>query len=323
VIRVSGILALLLLAAPVSANPVPESVGVEFNALPKRVVERGAIEDRRRLVANYGAYGIDLLDSRTLGYMARHFEQLRDELAESQHPPYAPSYRLHDWYRAHACTAEDRVIMLRSLRAWLRQPLQEAPIHGAMRLGDFGDQVPNAVMETRVVAAELLADWADHDALPAIRALRDSLKRHPNAGRGSMNDLGFCLRQSILRIVEPECAGLFVVVRRGEITCRRGVETATAIECELGSRRYRPLTIQERSRLASLLIPCQRAPSSRWWGGGHRLRIIYPDGLVAHLSATEPGVVRYEDNSRMTRREPLPLKSPALHEFLKALTERR
>lgn len=322
-IRLFAVLVLLIFTAPALANPVPERSAVEFNALPKRVVEGGAIEDRRRLVADYGAYGIDLLEQPTLAYMVSHFEQLRDELAESQRPPHAPSYRLQDWYRAHARTAEDRAVMLHALRAWLSEAVHEAPIRGGMRLADFEDQVPNAVMETRLVAAELLADWSDHDALPAIRALEDSLKRHPNAGRGSMKDTGLCLRQSILRIAEPKRAGFFVAVPNGGIACHRRLETAIAVECDAGGGRCRTLTLQERSRLAKLLISCDRAPSSSWVGGPGRLRITYPDGLVAELSATEPGVVRYSDNSRMTYREPLALENARLYEFLKTFAERR
>jgi hypothetical protein len=323
-IRLLGVLAILLLpVASASSNPVPNDVAVELNALPRRVVEGGTMEDRRRLIANCGAHGIDLLDPPTLTYMAMHFNELRDELAESQRPPHAPSGRLQEWYRARTRSAEDRMLMLRSLRMWLDQTVNEAPRHGSMRILDYGDQVPNAVMETRLVAAEFLADWSDRDALPRIRALEDSLKRHPNAGRGSMKNTSLCLRQSILRITEPEHAGFFVTDPRGGIACHRGLEAASEVEYELDRRRYRPLTVEERAALAKLLIPVDRAPSSNWASGIHRLRITFPDGLVAQFSATEPGVVRYEDNSRMTYREPLPLKNPRLHEFLKECAERR
>jgi hypothetical protein len=318
VIRCFLVLGVVLCAGAAFANPVSESVANEFNALPKRVVERGSLEDRRQLIANYGAFGIDLLRPATLAYMDRHFEQLRDELAESQRPPHAPSYRLQDWYRARARTAADRAMMLRALRAWLDQPVREAPIRGSMRVVYPGDHASNAVMATRLVAAELLADWSDRDALPAIRALKDSLMRHPGAGAGSNHDPALCLRQSILRLAEPERAGFVVLLPSGRIACRRALDGATAVEGYDG-RSYRALDPGERARLAALLNSGERAPSSNWVQGPSGLRITYPDGLVAQLSATESGVVRYEDNSRMTYRESLAWKNPPLHEFIKSL----
>lgn len=218
-----------------------------------------------------------------------------------------------------ALDAEDRTLMLRSLRAWLKEPVHEAPMHGSMRVDGDAEEVGREVMETRLVAAELLADWSDRDALPAIRALEDSLKRHPRAGRGSMKNPSLCLQQSILRIAEPKRAGFFVAAPGSGIDCHRGLETASAVECEMDRRSYRPLTAQERSTLAKLLIPGDRAPATSWAGGVHPLRITYPDGLVARLSATEAGVVCYEDNTRMTYRQPLRMKNPRLHEFLKTL----
>ena len=305
-----GWLVLLLLSVPAAsaANPVPEKVAQEFNELPARVVRDHRVEDRKKLEANYGSFGIDLLSASTLDFMADHFDALAPTLVASQGPPYKPSVRLQEWYRMHAQTDAQKRLMITSLRRWLTEPVSKAPQHGSMIEVFTADEEARAVTSVRYEAADLLADWNAKAALPEVRAL------YAKTRNDMKPEAVLCLRESLRSLEDPAHAGFLVPTARG-FEVRRKFAQVCSMTVQANWKKF-PLNAEERQACWAALEGTTRGPASQWAASNDHLIITFCDGVVASLSPTNPGIVTYRDNTHAAYRREVQMSNPLLHHVI-------
>ena len=173
--RIAALISLLALAGGFSAhaNPVPERSIRAFEDAVHRWVVQPDSTSKLEIVGFLGSYGVSrhLISAPTIDFMASHFASFAPLLIAAQTPPRPPQGSLQSWFRERA-TADQADRMKAVLREWLVVPMTETP-WTSFRIMGPPEAVQHVIFETRVSAAEQLADWRDTQALPAIRALQE------------------------------------------------------------------------------------------------------------------------------------------------------
>jgi len=312
---------LLLAAAQVCANPVPDEVGREFNSLPERVAREHDPKDREKLTDCFGRYGIDLLRSDALASLDRHFVALKATMIESQRPGHAVQTKLQAWFRKRA-SQDDRKAMCIALREWLTSPPTEAPPEGGMQIMGPPKAVRLRILREQIQAGEELASYGDLEALPALRSLEIPHFQAGETWASSYEPLQVSLSQAILRLEHPASAGFLVAEADGKLRCAATLADIDSVHINYyeGPQSGLPVNGDVVARIMTLL-PTSRSDSPSGWVGSHDVLTIYlHNGLVAKLNLTEEHRFVYSDNSRVREWDThITIRNAALYDAVVAL----
>ena len=301
---------LILLGLPMTAgaNPVPDEVALEFRNLVDATITTGTCPDPTRLTHHFGSFGLDLLDPGQRRGIAVNFDAFAPLLAASQTPEHRPHYAIHRLYRRYADT-DQRALMLRSLRRWLTEEIEQAPREGSMRIMGPDELVREIIDHCRVVAAEMLGDWQDEASAATMANLQPKCDERSNCLE--------VLHWACLRLTDP-CAGRVLALDSSESLqfCVTGSDLKSIT---LPDDDPYTLTDRERQHAWDLLIAAQPDTNSRWAGGPRHVVLTFTNGCEVKLSPTEPDRLVWTDNTTLDRRRRLTIRSRPLHAFIKGL----
>ncbi|HEV8150343.1 MAG TPA: hypothetical protein VGP61_09195 [Gemmatimonadales bacterium] len=192
---------------------MPDQDVRKMNEQPGRWLARPTLEDERRLIWQFAAYGVSraLLSDATMDLLVSNFDGFVPLLVAAQRPPRGPQRSLQHWFREHASPPQSEA-MREALREWLVARVTEPPMSGGMRITGPPGAVEEAIFGARLAAAEALGDWHDQQALPELRGMLGRLpERNP------------VLVAAIRRITDPSHADIVVIQRDSRVTLHRPI----------------------------------------------------------------------------------------------------
>lgn len=248
-------------------------------------------------------------------------------LAESQLVARKIDSGLNGWLLPRA-TPLARRLMCDALRSRLSEP-EEALASRNPRRSDAGEGAVERWRwlreETRVAAAELLADWRDTLAIPLIEARRESIVFKAGSW-DSLSQLSVMqwwhLHQAALRIPDPLAGAIALPTGDGAIeTHRTPEEIASARFCE----GWNPDTVVPRETAVRLLemLPSSTAAVSlpkvkNSSTCGAAVYVDFADGGMMRLRMVEDDGVEYADNLRKSM-SGIRLTNPGIRDLLKEI----
>lgn len=298
------------------ANPVPDAVAARFRDNVLITSREGHCPDSTSLVADFSAFGMDLLSPQHITAMEENFRAFAPLIVASQRPGNHRnlSFELQGFYWLHA-SPRQRADMLSALREWLSAEMSEAPAGGSMRIVEPPEQVRRVIDVVRATAAEMLSDRGDSESLPLMAALERRGLEDPHAL--------FVLRRAMARFRHP-CAMTFLEeTPRNGLQCCESLSRVRRISLGGGDWRYpRPkytLDSREVHEFWRLMQGARKGSVKNGFGGRPALLFEFQDGVLASLSPTKPGQLAYTDNVTLDRRQQLTLQSDSLYNWVQRL----
>jgi len=300
------------------ANPVSDDEVQAFRTLVTVTAEGSACPDPEGLSRFFGRYGLDLLSEEHVKAIRARFGRFAPILAASQAPGGALNYDIQRLYRKEA-DADQREMMLVSLRRWLWEDISQVPPMGSLQLTGPEPMVMQLVMRERVRAAEILADWDDATSLPGIMALQQILKE--------TEKLTWHLERARQRLRDPCSMTAFSFEPDGKIrfcgnksklermTIRRGGWNSERIQHQC--------SIAEVDQLWDLLALTEASATKPRVLGSSALVLEFSSGLRLSLEPQENGELVYTDNASLGFRPPIIVSNPQLARALEGLIDRK
>jgi hypothetical protein len=318
---------------PAAANPRPPSEIPELETALRAAAAHSGRSECGDLPALLAQTGFAILRDGTLPWIRQNMKALEPCLIESQRTAGSPDSLLHREFRAYASPAGVNA-MCAVLRARLVPPRNLMALRGrTTALKGEEEWKARILMRACIEFAEQLVGYHDAAAVPAIRALSDSLATLPPSLSGP--DLyGFrpllALREDIRRIEDPNVPEL--MERQGGFSWRLTRSTAEIVgvyrlnwafrKTYSASWPSRPEVLQEISlgpgsgwlrihptqRSLNRVFALLEGGTANWIApsaGSFRsvsLRVRFADGLLGDLSADESGLVHWQDNTRIQPR---------------------
>ena len=296
------------------------------DALQAALTDTATTADREqashRLAMAIAQWGFSFQPAEIRDALASKMRLLEPGLVESQRVARMPDMRLHQEFRARVGAA-GRTVMCVALRSRVVFPpaLQknQTPPPGT----------PSRAAEALIPVidfAEVLADYGDREAVPAIQAVIDSLqgrKFSPPEWKPPQQPAWYL--QRAIRRIEGKSNDLVRENSHQEWSFAPGLTVEeTWLAGTMADREWKRIPIPA-ERALRLLRMEEHGTRFQSTGGPQMLhtlaglRLEFPGGVEALLFAGEDGSVRYDDNTRLTKTRSYQLMNKPLADSLAAL----
>jgi hypothetical protein len=271
--------------------------------------------DKEKLSLYFGIYGFyNLLTSDHIEKIKNEFDVFAPILVESQQPGYGLNRDIQKLFRKHA-NNNQRENMVKTLRKWLTSYKLER---------SFGWRIVyprEAVHNSRILASEMLVEWGDIDALPLIRALKDSVKNNSHHI--------WLVERAENRLQDP-CSKTFLY-RDSEDSIFNCKKLEHVTDVEVRDARFKkdessfPLAYKALEEFWELLSHCWLIENTQWNGGWHTVRLEFYDGVIATFcpQPSKSGIIVYKDNTSIQRGRIITLQNIKLHSWLRSIIDEK